>query len=88
MKIRSIGKFVLGILFSLSLAITIISFIAWEITSYETSVLLFKTVIKNTIKPEAVNQTYEYFTYYCKDHDYIALPFGEENLTIECEAFL
>jgi hypothetical protein len=88
--LRNAAKAIATFFFSLFLALLIITFIFYNITSYDTTKVIFTTVFKNILlentSTQEIEQLYSSISSYCKVNTNITLPI--DNITLSCSEIL
>jgi len=87
--LRNIAKAIATFFFSLFLALLLITFLFYNVTSYDTTKYIFTTVFKNILlenTSQEIEQLYSNISSYCKVNTNITLPI--DNTTLSCSEIL
>jgi len=88
--LRNIAKAIATFFFSLFLALLLITFLFYNVTSYDTTKEIFTTVFKSSLlentTTQEIEQVYSSISSYCKVNNNITLPI--DNMTLSCSEIL
>jgi hypothetical protein len=86
--LKTIARFIVGFLFSVSLTLLLSIFLASVLTNYGNIKPIFATVYSNAIMrqlgAQRIEELYNSATLYCREEETVTIPYGYENITLNC----